>query len=121
MSNEDRKKEELQFSAGETATTVKSACHFLTQLQILLIYYPAMSCLWIYLKDSLAYNRHKSTSIYFETIFTMTRKWTRFKCTPKDKWIIEMQYILSVGFLDRKNYKLCKFLENVWSCKNYSD
>ncbi|KAF0876135.1 LORF2 protein, partial [Crocuta crocuta] len=90
----------------------KTVWWFLTELNILLLYVPAISLLGIYPRDTQGVLVHRGTwtPMFIAALSTIAKSWKQPKCPRTDQWIKKMWLIYTM------EYYMAMRNNEIWPC-----
>jgi hypothetical protein len=83
-----------------SATTLQKKYEgFLKNLNVYLLYDPAIPLLGIYPKEcNSGYSRGTCTPMFISALFKIAKSWKQLRCPATDEWIKKMWYLHTVEF-----------------------
>ena len=97
----------------------KTVWQFLTKLNMLLAYDPAVMLLGIYPTEMKVYNHTKTcTRMFIESLFIIAKTWKQPRCLSVGKWINKLWYIQTMEYYSAlKRNELSSHEKTWWKLK----
>jgi hypothetical protein len=101
----------------------KKICKLLKNLNIDLLYDPAIPLLGIYPKKcNTGYSRCTCTSMFIAALFTIAKLWKQPRCPSTDEWIKKMWYLYTMEFYSAmKKNEILSFAGKWMELENHSE
>jgi hypothetical protein len=79
---------------------------------MVLLQYPAIPFLYIYLEGIPTYNKDTCSTMFIVALFIIARSWKQHRCPSTEEWIQKMLYIYTMEYYAAiKNNEFMKFLD----------